>query len=76
MVTSLNQNRRDLKIPSRVTLSGIGYYTESANLEHAARAAIAWAPEGYDGRRHYREVLMAVIPALTIIAAAALFLVH
>jgi hypothetical protein len=51
-------------------------YTESANLEHAARAAIAWAPEGYDGRRHYREVLMAVIPALTIIAAAALFLVH
>ena len=30
MVTTLNQNRRDLKIPSRVTLSGMGYNTLTA----------------------------------------------
>ena len=43
-------------------------------LEHASRAALAWSPEGYDGRIHLRAVLGAALPALCILAAAAAFL--
>lgn len=43
-------------------------------LEAAGRAALAWSPEGYDGRIHYGAVLGAAIPAFGILAAAAAFL--
>lgn len=39
-------------------------------LEHAGRAAIAWSPEGYDGRVHLGAVLGAMVPAIGILAAA------
>ena len=42
-----------------------------ANLEHAGRAAMAWTPEGYDGRAHYGAVLAAMLPALGILGVAA-----
>jgi hypothetical protein len=51
-------------------------YMQQTNVEHRARAAVAWATEGYDGRSHYREVLIALVPAFSIILAAALFLFH
>ena len=51
-------------------------YMQRTNVEHGTRAAIAWAAEGYDGRSHYREVLIALVPAFSIILAAALFLFH
>lgn len=44
-------------------------------LESAGRSAMAWTPEGYDGVVHYRAVLGAVLPALSILAAAAIFLI-
>ena len=43
-------------------------------LEHAGRAAMAWSPEGYDGRIHFGAVLGALLPALGILAVAAAFL--
>jgi hypothetical protein len=43
-------------------------------LEHAGRAAMAWSPEGYDGKIHFGAVLGAVVPAIGILAAAAAFL--
>ena len=43
-------------------------------LEHASRSAMAWSPEGYDGRIHLGALLGAVVPALGILAAAAAFL--
>ena len=43
-------------------------------LEHAGRAAMAWSPEGYDGRIHFGAVLRAILPAVGILAAAALVL--
>ncbi|MEP7239586.1 MAG: hypothetical protein ABI697_01760 [Devosia sp.] len=43
-------------------------------LEHASRAALAWSPEGYDGRIHLSAVLGALLPAIGILAAAAAFL--
>jgi hypothetical protein len=43
-------------------------------LEHASRAALAWSPEGYDGRVHYSAVLGATLAAIGIIAAAVAFL--
>jgi hypothetical protein len=43
-------------------------------VEHAGRAAIAWSPEGYDGRVHLGAVLGALVPAIGILAAAAAFL--
>ena len=45
-----------------------------ANLEHASRASFGWAPEGYDGKTHYRAVLTAALPAIGILAVAASFL--
>lgn len=39
-------------------------------LEHAGRAAMAWSPEGYDGRVHLGAVLGAMLPAVGILAAA------
>jgi hypothetical protein len=39
-------------------------------LEHAGRAAMAWSPEGYDGRIHFGAVLGAMVPAIGILAAA------
>lgn len=47
---------------------------EINSLEHASRAAMAWSPEGYDGRVHIGAVLGALVPALSILAAAATFL--
>lgn len=47
---------------------------EIANLEHPARSAVAWIPEGYDGQTHYGAVLAAVIPAVGILAVAATLL--
>ena len=47
---------------------------EIANLEHASRSAMAWVPEGYDGKVHYSALLGAVVPALAILAAAAALL--
>jgi len=43
-------------------------------LEDAGRAAMAWSPEGYDGRVHLGAVLAALVPAIGILAAAAAFL--
>lgn len=40
-------------------------------LEHAGRTAMAWSPEGYDGRIHLGAVLAAMMPAIGILAAAA-----
>ncbi len=43
-------------------------------LEHAGRIAMAWSPEGYDGRIHFGAVLGAILPAIGILAVAATFL--
>jgi hypothetical protein len=43
---------------------------EIATLENAGRSAFAWTPEGYDGRTHYRAVLTALVPALSILSVA------
>ncbi|MBN9309736.1 MAG: hypothetical protein J0I99_07330 [Devosia sp.] len=47
---------------------------EIANLEHASRAALAWVPEGYDGRTHYGAVIAAMSAAVGILAVAATLL--
>jgi hypothetical protein len=47
---------------------------EISNLEHASRSAMAWSPEGYDGRIHLAPLLRAVVPAVGILAVAATFL--
>ena len=47
---------------------------EIANLEHAGRAAMAWVPEGYDGKTHYDALFGAALPAVAILAAAAALL--
>jgi len=47
---------------------------EIAKLEHAGRSAMAWVPEGYDGRTHYDALLGAAVPALAILAVAATLL--
>jgi hypothetical protein len=43
-------------------------------LEHSARSALAWSPEGYDGKLHFGALLGAMVPAFGILAAAAAFL--
>lgn len=45
-----------------------------AVLEHASRSALAWIPEGYDGRRHPGPLVAAVVPAAGILAACAVLL--
>lgn len=47
---------------------------EISNLEHAGRSAMAWVPEGYDGKTHYDRLLAAALPAIAILAAAAALL--
>jgi hypothetical protein len=47
---------------------------ETNVLEHAGRIAMAWSPEGYDGRIHLRAVLGAMAAAVGILAVAATFL--
>jgi hypothetical protein len=47
---------------------------EIDTLEHASRMAMAWSPEGYDGKVHFGAVLSAILPAIGILAAAAAFL--
>ena len=42
-------------------------------LEDAGRAATVWT-EGYDGQTHHGAVLTALIPALLILAAAAILM--
>ncbi|WP_417308256.1 hypothetical protein [Devosia sp.] len=44
---------------------------EISNLEHASRTAVAWSPQGYDGRTHYLAVVAAIVPAVGILAIAA-----
>jgi hypothetical protein len=39
-------------------------------IEHAGRVAMAWSPEGSDGRIHLGAVLGAVVPAIGILAVA------
>jgi hypothetical protein len=48
--------------------------SEIANLEHASRAALAWTPEGYDGRTHFAPVVAAMTAAVGILAVAATLL--
>jgi len=43
---------------------------EISRLEHASRAAIAWIPEGYDGRTHYDGLLAGLVTAVGILAVA------
>ena len=45
-----------------------------ATLEHASHAALAWTPEGYDGRLHYAAVISALGAAVSILAVAATLL--
>ncbi len=47
---------------------------EINTLEHASRSAMAWSPEGYDGRVHLGALVGALVPALGILAVAAAFL--
>ena len=47
---------------------------EIDTLEHASRMAMAWSPEGYDGKVHFGALLGAILPAIGILAAAAAFL--
>lgn len=47
---------------------------EITNLEHASRSAMAWSPEGYDGKVHVAPLLRAMVPAVGILATAATFL--
>lgn len=48
---------------------------EINSLENASRtAAVAWAPESYDGEVHFDYVLRAVAPALGILVVAATLL--
>lgn len=48
---------------------------EIAKLEHAGRVAMAWSPEGYDGKSHYTPVLLAFLPAVSILLVAVTFLI-
>jgi hypothetical protein len=43
---------------------------EIAKLEHASRSAIAWVPEGYDGRTHYEGLFVGLLTAVGILAVA------
>ena len=45
-----------------------------AKLENAGRSAMAWTPDDRDARTSVRNVLGAMIPAMGIIATAAVFL--
>ena len=47
---------------------------EITALEHAGRSAMAWSPEGYDGRVHFGALLGAIVPAIGILSVAAVFL--
>lgn len=47
---------------------------EIANLEHARRTALAWSPEGYDGKTHYSALLQALAAAIGILAFTATLL--
>jgi len=47
-------------------------YTDNS----VGKRAMARAATGYDGQTHYRDVLLAIVPAMAILMAAALFLVH
>lgn len=49
-------------------------HAEISALEHAGRTAMAWSPEGYDGRVHYGALLAAILPTIGILAVAATFL--
>ncbi len=49
--------------------------SEIARLEAAGRSAMAWVPEGYDGKRHVDTVMAALVPGLALLAIAAALLV-
>lgn len=48
--------------------------TEISKLENAGRAAMAWIPDGVDGRPHCKTLLAAAMPAAGILAVAATLL--
>jgi tetrahydromethanopterin S-methyltransferase subunit B len=50
--------------------------SDITTLNNTSRAAVAWAPAGYDGQTHYGAVLGAAIPAFAILLVAAAFLVQ
>ena len=60
--------------PAKQTKGNAMTHIEIANLEHAGRSAMAWVPEGYDGKTHYDALLGAMVPAIAILAAAAALL--
>ena len=47
---------------------------EISRLEHASRSAIAWIPEGYDGRTHYEGLFAGLLTAVGILAVASTLL--
>lgn len=48
--------------------------SEISRLEHAGRSAMAWIPEGYDGKRHFDTLIEAMVPGLALLAIAATLL--
>ena len=48
---------------------------EIANLEHAGRIAMGWSPEGQDQKSGIGTVLMALLPAVSILLVAVTVLV-
>lgn len=72
------QNCVDVSCSGRLTgLSKADTMTKSeiARLEDAGRWAMAWVPEGYDGKRHIDTVIAAMVPGLALLAIAAALLV-
>lgn len=49
-------------------------HSEISALEHASRAAMAWTPEGYDGKTHVSAILGALLPAVALLLVAAVIL--
>ncbi len=49
--------------------------TEIATLEHASRVAMAWSPEGDDGKSQYAPVHLAFLPAVGLVLVALTFLI-
>jgi hypothetical protein len=49
--------------------------TEIAKLEHAGRVAMAWSPEGYDQEIRFAPLLVAFVPAVSLVVVALTFLI-
>lgn len=48
---------------------------EIANLENAGRVAMGWSPEGYDQKSRVGGVLVALLPAASILLVAVTLLI-